>query len=52
MVQSGLKQLVGGLPSGEGRDILIEFLTKYYMTRLKKHRALKAQREMAWAVYE
>lgn len=52
IVRSGLKLLLKGLPEGSGRDILIEFLTKYYVTRLRKHRALKAKRELAWAVYE
>lgn len=52
IVQSGMKRLLEGLPEGRGRDILIEFLTKYYLTRLRKHRALKAQRQVAWAVYE
>lgn len=52
IVRSGMRELLDGLPKGNGRDILVEFLTKYYVTRLKKHRAVKAQRTVAWAVYE
>jgi hypothetical protein len=50
--RSDIKRLAAGLPAGIGREIMIEFLTKYYVTRLKKHRMLKAQRQLAWAVYE
>lgn len=52
IVRSGIRELLTGLPEGNGRNILVEFLTKYYVTRLKKHRAVKAQRAVAWAVYE
>jgi len=50
--RSDIKRLAADLPAGVGREIMIEFLAKYYVTRLKKHRMLKAQRELAWAVYE
>ena len=41
-----------GLPEGTGRELMIAFLTKYFVTRLKKHRLQKTHRELAWAVYD
>lgn len=41
------------LPKGKGRDLLIAFLTRYYLTRLEKHRQQRLQGGApAWAVYE
>jgi hypothetical protein len=40
-----------GLPDNEGRALLIAFLTRYYVTRLEKHRQQRKQRGSAWAVY-
>ena len=47
-----MARLWEGLPAGEGRDLLVAFLAKYFRTRLKKHRLQKAHRELAWAVYD
>jgi hypothetical protein len=47
-----IKQLALGLPASEGRDLLIAFLTRYYLTRVEKHRQQKMKGGSAWAVYE
>lgn len=47
-----MKRLSEGLPKGDGRDVMIGFMTKYYLTRLRKHRLQKPQQELTWAVYE
>lgn len=47
-----VKQLASGLPPGDGRDLLIAFLTRYYLTRVEKHRQQKIKGGSAWAVYE
>ncbi|MGE3152122.1 MAG: hypothetical protein AB7G48_10910 [Nitrospiraceae bacterium] len=47
-----MKRLSDGLPEGNGRDVMIGFMTKYYLTRLRKHRLQKPQQELPWAVYE
>ncbi len=47
-----IKQLAQGLPANEGRDLLIAFLTRYYLTRVEKHRQQKVRGGSAWAVYE
>jgi hypothetical protein len=40
------------LPPGDGRDLLIAFLTRYYVTRVEKNRHQRRQAGSAWAVYE
>jgi hypothetical protein len=45
-------QLTRGLPTAPGRDLLVAFLTRYYVTRLDKHRQQRRQGASAWAVYE
>jgi len=40
------------LPAGTGRDLLIAFLTRYYVTRVDKNRHQRRQGASAWAVYE
>jgi hypothetical protein len=40
------------LPAGDGRDLLIAFLTRYYVTRVEKNRQQRRQAGLAWAVYE
>ena len=47
-----IRQLATGLPEGDGRDLLIAFLTRYYLTRIEKHRQQRAKGASAWAVYE
>jgi hypothetical protein len=45
-------RLVQGLPDNDGRELLIAFLTRYYLTRLAKHRQQRRHGASAWAVYE
>lgn len=40
------------LPPGSGRELMIAFLTRYYLTRLEKNRRQRSQSGSAWAVYE
>jgi hypothetical protein len=40
------------LTPGEGRALLIAFLTRYYLTRLEKHRRQGRSGGAAWDVYE
>jgi hypothetical protein len=47
-----IMRLASGLPKGDGRDLLIAFLTRYYLTRVEKHRQQKINVGSAWAVYE
>jgi hypothetical protein len=47
-----IRRLAEGLPRGDGRDLLIAFLTRYYLTRLEKHRQQKRTGGSAWAVHE
>ncbi|HUO97656.1 MAG TPA: hypothetical protein VMU01_03265 [Rhizomicrobium sp.] len=49
---SHVTRLAEGLPKSEGRDLLIAFLTRYYLTRLEKHRQQKRAGGSAWAVHE
>lgn len=41
-----------GLPECKGRDILFTFLTKYFVTRLEKHRLEQYRGEYSWTTYE
>lgn len=45
-------KLAAGFPPGEGRDLLLNFLLRYYRTRLAKHREQKRMGGSAWDVYE
>jgi hypothetical protein len=47
-----IARLAGGLPPSDGRDLLIAFLTRYYLTRIEKHRQQKVKGGSAWAVHE
>ena len=47
-----LTRLVAGLPANAGRDLLLGFLTRYYLTRLQKHRAQARHGGTAWDVFE
>jgi hypothetical protein len=49
---SHIARLAEGLPHSGGRDLLIAFLTRYYVTRLEKHRQQKKAGGFAWAVHE
>lgn len=44
-------RLVRGLPHNRGRDLLVAFLVRYYVTRLAKHRQQKEHGGSAWSVY-
>ena len=45
-------RLALGLQPGEGRDLMLAFLLRYYLTRLEKHKRQRARGASAWAVYE
>ncbi|MBY0330606.1 MAG: hypothetical protein K2X49_08040 [Acetobacteraceae bacterium] len=45
-------QLLAILPAGSGRDLLLGFLTRYYRTRLAKHRQQARMGGSAWDVHE
>lgn len=47
-----LARLSAMLAPGEGRVLLIGFLTRYYLTRLEKHRRQRQSEGAAWDVYE
>jgi len=47
-----IARLHAGLPINSGRDLMIAFLTRYFVTRLEKHRLQKERSDSAWAVYE
>ena len=47
-----MARLYGGLPANGGRDLMLAFLTRYFLTRLEKHRLQKERNDSAWAVYE
>lgn len=47
-----IMRLARGLPRTDGRDLLIAFLTRYYLTRIEKHRQQKTMGGSAWAVHE
>jgi hypothetical protein len=40
------------LPCNRGRELLLAFLTRYYVTRIQKHRQQKSRGGSAWEVYE
>ena len=47
-----MSRLVTGLPPNTGRELLVAFLTRYFVTRLQKHRQQRKLKGGAWAVYE
>lgn len=47
-----MTRLHAGLPANGGRDLMLAFLTRYFLTRLEKHRLQKERDDSAWAVYE
>ena len=47
-----IARLHAGLPSNSGRDLMIAFLTRYFVTRLEKHRVEKRRSDSLWTVYE
>ena len=49
---SFIQRLSEGLPQNAGRDLLIAFLTRYYLTRVEKHRQQRVRVGHAWTVYE
>jgi|GEM_PF-1833137 len=45
-------RLAAGLPHNDGRELLLGFLLRYYLTRLDKHRAQRRRGGTAWDVFE
>lgn len=50
--ESEVPRLVSALPANAGRELLVAFLTRYFVTRLDKHRQQRKREGGAWAVYE
>lgn len=46
-----IQRLFDSLPENAGRELLVAFLTRYYLTRIEKHR-LQRSRARSWEVYE
>jgi hypothetical protein len=51
MFSRGIELIHRGLPGSEGRDLLIAFLHRYYLTRLGKHRLERSRGVISWTVY-
>ena len=49
---SAAERMYRDLPPGEGKDILLGFLYRYYVTRIAKHRIQREAAHESWAVYE
>lgn len=49
---SHIARLANELPQSDGRDLMIAFLTRYYLTRIEKHRQQKVAGGSAWTVHE
>lgn len=47
-----IMRLFEGISAGSGRDLMIGFLTRYYVTRVAKHRQQRREGGHAWGVYE
>ncbi len=47
-----IHQLSTGFPKSPGRDFLLGFLYRYFITRLEKHRLEKTRDGSSWTVYE
>jgi hypothetical protein len=45
-------RLAATLPENPGRKLLLEFLLRYYTTRIEKHRIQQRRAGTAWEVYE
>ncbi len=45
-------RLAAGLPANEGRELLLGFLLRYYLTRIDKHRAQRRRGGTTWDVFE
>ena len=52
LFRTHVERVFSGLPQGQGRDLMIAFLIRYYVTRLAKHRQERRRGGFAWAVYE
>lgn len=50
--QRSIGRLRAGLPESAGRELLISFLRRYYLTRLRKHRLEASRGALSWTVYE
>jgi hypothetical protein len=45
-------RLSAALPQNEGRELLLGFLLRYYLTRIEKHREQRRRGGTAWDVFE
>ena len=45
-------RLSSALPQNEGRELLLGFLFRYYLTRIDKHREQRRHGGTAWDVFE
>jgi hypothetical protein len=52
LVSAHFSSVLARLPGNVGRDALLGILTRYYLTRLEKHRAQRGGGGTAWDVYE
>jgi hypothetical protein len=48
--ESEVPRLMSALPPNPGRELLVAFLTRYFVTRLDKHRQQRKREGGAWAV--
>jgi hypothetical protein len=52
IVNAHLLKVLAGIPCNSGRDVLLGILTRYYLTRIGKHRVQRVSGGTAWDVYE
>jgi hypothetical protein len=50
--RDSIRQIREGLPESTGRELLVAFLYRYYVTRLAKHRLERDRGASSWTVYE
>jgi hypothetical protein len=48
----GMNMIYGGLPPSRGRDFLVAFLFRYFVTRLRKHNLERDKGVSMWTVYD
>jgi len=50
--RESIRRIQDGLPDSTGRELLVGFLYRYYVTRLEKHRLERGRGASSWTVYE
>ncbi len=50
--RESIRRICDGLPRSNGRELLVAFLYRYYVTRLRKHRFERERGASSWTVYE